>query len=433
MPKRKKTASPSGNRGIQGQTTKDPTTTTTRQTHESSDKGRVHPPTAEASSSDRAPPVYKARWPTWTCQSVVRLDQAVALSCDVEPAALRNPVEFEFGGFADDDPDETPDADFLLNNERYDIAKSQAGVAFKIVDWVRDERGVKTPRVLMADFAEWAARMGEISSVWRQLPDEFRSLARKERPAPSPAPASAGGEHLAQAESVAAPKPAAEEPPREARSGSAANPTAEGGPAETASPAAPKPIAEETSDNQAPADFRNSVAEGKIALNRDEQSMLVLIRALAAKIGCRLKKTSSDAARIRALAQRIGCSRSLNTVRKFLNWAKTLNPAENLLDGSTAEGAPSDPQERESMLTVILALVTEIERRQQHALTDAAEVGGFVKSVGFSLPDDTITKYLKEARDLKPTKQPHAEADGRLHSAERQTSEPAQGPSAKPS
>jgi len=37
----------------------------------------------------------------------VRLDQAVALSCDVEPAALRNPVEFEFGGFADDDPDET--------------------------------------------------------------------------------------------------------------------------------------------------------------------------------------------------------------------------------------------------------------------------------------------------------------------------------------
>ena len=205
---RKRNKSP----GIRKQAEKDGATTANAETNEPSDKRGVQPQAAEASSSDRAPPVYKACWPTWICRSVVRLDQAVALSCDIEPAALLNPVEFEFGGFADDDPDETPDADFLLNEERYEIARSQAGVAFKVVDWVQDERGVKTPRVLMAEFAEWAVRKGEISTAWRKLPDEFRSFVQKSPPS-VPAPKAGAEEALAEAASVVAPMPTAEEAP----------------------------------------------------------------------------------------------------------------------------------------------------------------------------------------------------------------------------
>jgi len=430
MAKSKKTVSLSGNRGIQGQPTKGPTTTTSRETRESSDKGGVNPPTAEASSGDRAPPVYKAHWPTWICRSVVRLDQAVALSCDVEPAALLNPVEFAFGGFDHDDPDETPDADFLLNNQRYEIARSQAGVAFKIVNWVRDERGVRTPRVLMAEFAEWAVRMGEISSVWRQLPAEFRSLAPR-NPAPTPAPKAAAEEVLAKTASLVAPSATAQEAltapasaaapnttpenePEKPKSADVQKPAAKLGPGEPgsqnvskftsgvepqklSSTNAPNLTAEENPEGLAPPDGEDSVTRGNLAATQEGRDMLGMISALLTEVLHTNASAPWELRKMRELLAKAKLTLSDNTIKKFLNAAKDLKPVENALQCGAAGGTQLHTKQRKSALAMIAALVNKVEGLGK-ALTGAEE---FWKVGAENVAARrTITKYLNEAKAL---------------------------------
>jgi hypothetical protein len=138
--------------------------------------------------------------------------------------------------------------------------------------------------------------------------------------------------------------------------------------------------------------------------------MLLLIRALASKIGRRLEHVSADAAKIVQLVTNAGGKLSHNTVRKFLHRAKPVNLVSSPSRGGAADDAPVDPQERESMLTIILALITESERRLQRTLTDV-EVGESMDSTELSVLHDLIVQNLREARDLKPAKSPAADTD----------------------
>jgi hypothetical protein len=411
MMKNEKTGESPSNVGIREHPTPHLASSSRRKIHKHSHaKGITTLAEAGPSRDDEAPP-YKAHWPRWTCYSVARLDQAVALSCDVDPDALRNPVEFEFGGFAADDPDPdcdpTPDVEFLLWSDRHQIAESQAGVGFGIVDWVPNEMGGKTPRVLMAEFAAWAVALGKISPVWKNLPNELRSLVPNSTEL-ARAPNSTPQDKLAELTTTATLKPAAAERLGKTLAASAPKPTAEEGSAEEGAFAAPKSSAEENSNRHVPADDCN--ARDKIAPSRDERSMLLLIRALASKIGRRLEHVSADAAKIVQLVTNAGGKLSHNTVRKFLHRAKPVNLVSSPSRGGAADDAPVDPQERESMLTIILALITESERRLQRTLTDV-EVGESMDSTELSVLHDLIVQNLREARDLKPAKSPAADTD----------------------
>lgn len=115
---------------------------------------------------------YEPVWGTWICRSELTLEQAVALSCDIEPEALRAPEHWGFG----DDQEETDKRN--LYNARLEIAQGEAaaGVAFKVRQG-RDKDGRKTSLVRMVEFARWAIHWSKLPTVWMKLPAAFELFA----------------------------------------------------------------------------------------------------------------------------------------------------------------------------------------------------------------------------------------------------------------
>ena len=335
----------------------------------SANKAKVKRWAAKRSTRNVQPSRPKPDWEYWECRIKVFLNEAVALSCDVHPPVVANPEGFGSPNLA-------------AFRERLEIAQYAAlQGAFRAKVLATSEI-----RVDLGDFARWAVGMGA-KRMWRKLPDEFRRLV-PERPASPAARKSTTGEGLAKAASTAAP-----------------NPTAEAKPQRLALAGIPKPTAEEK-ERLAPGDVERSAIKAKAAATGEQQCMLVIILALVTEIRRTNERTVSDWATVRRLLKNVGHRLTTNTIKKFLKAAEALKPAESPLEDSIAEDKPLDTKSRNSMLKIILALVTEIEKRPKHTLTGAEELGEFVKKVGYSLPDNTITKCLNEAKALKPAKDP---------------------------
>ena len=126
----------------------------------------------KSSSDDESSSSYEPVWPTWICRSELTLEQAVALSCDIEPEALRAPDHWGFG-----DGDEEI-AKRNLYSLRLEIAQGEAaaGVAFKVRRG-RGKDGEKTWFVRMVEFARWAINLSKMTTVWRELPPAFEQFA----------------------------------------------------------------------------------------------------------------------------------------------------------------------------------------------------------------------------------------------------------------
>ena len=90
-----------------------------------------------------------------------------------------------------------------------------------------------------------------------------------------------------------------------------------------------------------------------------------------------------------------------NTLLKFVREAMALKPAKDPLEDSTTEGKPVNSRERETMLKIIRALLTDFESKSGHILMDPREIEELVEKVGHSLPHNIVTKYFEEARALK--------------------------------
>jgi hypothetical protein len=301
------------------------------------------------------------------------LDEAVALSCNIDPDVLRSPQELGFGGFAPDDPDADfdplPDDDSWKLAIRCEIALSQAGVEFQIVDWVPNHSSFgRTPRCLMQEFVEWAVAKEEISLLWGKLPDEFRSLAQRHlKPEPDP------------------------------------KPTAEECLMKVTSPATLKPAANRMSEKLTASGVQDSTAEDKQAATLKERDMLVIILALITEIRAKSQRPFSDAVKARDLVKKAGKHLALNTIKKFLNKANALKPVAGALEDGTATGKPLNTKERGSALTIIFALVTAIESKSKNTLTSES-LGAIVSRTGHRLPDDVITQHLGKAKAINQAK-----------------------------
>jgi hypothetical protein len=118
-------------------------------------------PTTENSSNDQSSCSYAPVWERWICRSTPTLKEAVALSCNIEPAALLAPADWGFG-----DGDDAIDK-FNLYSSRLETAQEEAGVAFKV------RRG----RVRMVEFSGWAIGLSKLSTEWRNLPAAFELFA----------------------------------------------------------------------------------------------------------------------------------------------------------------------------------------------------------------------------------------------------------------
>jgi hypothetical protein len=131
-----------------------------------------------SSSDDESSSSYEPVWPTWICRSELTLEQAVALSCNIEPEALRAPEHWGLG-----DGDEEV-ARLNLYNSRLEIAQGEAaaGGAFKVRRG-RGKDGKKTWFVRMVEFARWAIDLSKMPTVWRELPAAFEPFASG-KPAP---------------------------------------------------------------------------------------------------------------------------------------------------------------------------------------------------------------------------------------------------------
>jgi len=132
----------------------------------------------KSSSDDESSLSYEPVWPTWICRSELTLEQAVALSCDIEPEALRAPDHW---GFGDGDEEVTKRN---LCGLRLEIAQGEAaaGVEFKVRRG-RGKDGEKTWFVRMVEFARWAINLSKMPTVWRELPAAFEQFASG-KPAP---------------------------------------------------------------------------------------------------------------------------------------------------------------------------------------------------------------------------------------------------------
>lgn len=146
---------------------------TNKETSEvSNSAGKSQGQVAQGSQDEGSASSYKPVWEAWICRSELTLEQAVALSCDIEPEALRAPEQW---GFGDDDEEA---AKLNLYGSRLEIARGEAaaGVAFKVRQG-RDKDGRKTSLVRMVAFARWAIALSKLPTVWRGLPTAFELLA----------------------------------------------------------------------------------------------------------------------------------------------------------------------------------------------------------------------------------------------------------------
>jgi hypothetical protein len=134
--------------------------------------GRPQGQVEQGSRDDESSSSYEPVWPTWICRSELTLEQAVALSCNIEPEALRAP---EHWGFGDDDEEV---AKLNLYSSRLEIAQGEAaaGIAFKVRRG-RGKDGEKTCFVRMVEFARWAITLSKLLTVWRELPAAFEQFA----------------------------------------------------------------------------------------------------------------------------------------------------------------------------------------------------------------------------------------------------------------
>jgi hypothetical protein len=332
---------------------------------------------ASGSSGDKEPPLGRPDWDDCICHRLVNLRDAVALSCNIDPGASR--VHFAHEG--DNDPR------IRLFIKRLRIAEEEArnGGAFR-AKWHFGPHGDHLVLVNLVQFATWAVGL-ERSRYWNNLPKEFKQLVPRKA-----APAKAR-------------QPTPETKQQEPAVVDASEPNVESMPQRLALAATSKPAAQKKPKRLASADVQNSANKGKVAATKEGRYMLIIILALVTEIQRTNERISSDVATVRRLLKNAKQSLTPNTIKKFLNEAKALKPAESPLENTTAEYKPVDTSERKSMLRIILALVIEIEKRLAQTLT-GVKLLGFVEDVGYRLPVDTITTFLNEAKIFMPPENP---------------------------
>jgi hypothetical protein len=225
------------------------------------------------------PPLPQPAWDHHMCRPTVCLEEAVALSCNIDPGTFVSLSDWD-----------RPDLHCF--EVRLDLARQNAGVRGSF----RAEKlfnGLAGTLVSLHEFARWAVRMAnEGSQTWTNLPTEFRRLALRESASPPVQPSTAP--RLASSATGPTPSPGAVAAAIDLKR------------QETlASPKEPRPAGE----------------------TLEKRSMLKVIRGLFALADMRRSgQPWAPAAELERTLDRLGFSLSTTTIKKFLDLAKGLAP-----------------------------------------------------------------------------------------------------------
>ncbi|MGA7744517.1 MAG: hypothetical protein WBP56_25760 [Polyangia bacterium] len=177
----------------------------------SANRGKARRLATRRSTRFASPSLPQINWDYWKCLPRVYLHEVIALSCGIDPGVVSNP-----GGFG------WPNLDQF--DERLRIAERNVRVrkgGFRAKPY---PTGVIS--VYLVEVAKWAVGLAARSSIWKELPDQFRQLAQQAT-ATKPQGLALPGDKSDESAFTRATKPAPQEKPEGPASAGAPKPPIE--------------------------------------------------------------------------------------------------------------------------------------------------------------------------------------------------------------